>query len=412
MVRSIYRTSIYLLLGCLNILIPPSAHSVHKGAGDLPCGTCHTMHNSQGGMEIGGNAEGSFALLRAPVSDEHETHNLCLKCHASNGEWASVRFNGHAAPKVYIAGQDGYGNNTKGDDANFSFFYIGAGGDFSRELSWNGSGNATDSQSLGYGHSLGQTNVTPPGSGSTVYFLSCTACHDPHGNRQGAGGGSYRTFRYLRALPRVINLGGNSYRYQIVVDCDRGYKSGDGDRSGSNGSTGATLIWAVAEDTITGDPVNDTGKTNYYCESSSQAYVKNMGRWCAICHRQFHEELNTSNLDPGGLDWLRHPAGTLLDDGTPQSGSGATIVDTSTYTQAVIQAGKALPVLVPRNATDPVYYLTDESTNRVFCLSCHFAHGGPYYDALRWNYTSSVSPGGQEGRGVPSDRGCQLCHNR
>ena len=104
-------------------------------------------------------------------------------------------------------------------------------------------------------------------------------------------------------------------------------------------------------------------------------------------------------------------------------------MDRTNYSLSLIQTGKGIPVTASRlygvsGAYDTVYYLPYAPPSpasmdslipgghRVFCLSCHFAHGGPHYDALRWDYTSAVSSGSQFGNPIPSNKGCQLCHNR
>src|SRR3989338_5798881 len=59
--------SLTLIGFCLSLLYPSPSKAVHKGAGDITCGSCHTMHSSQGGTNgpnMGG-AAGSFILLRA-----------------------------------------------------------------------------------------------------------------------------------------------------------------------------------------------------------------------------------------------------------------------------------------------------------------------------------------------------------
>ena len=177
-----------------------------------------------------------------------------------------------------------------------------------------------------------------------------------------------------------------------------------------------------------------------------------MSVWCAQCHDKWHEDIEPSNrcltCDTGystNRAWFRHPVNAVV---PVRSGAGcagschSSMLDRSNYNNNIITQGKALPVTAAMNLSfggygseELVYYLpfpqeglcTDGSTNcmdidsgntgatanhKVFCLTCHFAHAGPYFDNLRWNYTSAVSSGSQSGNGVPSNVGCQLCHNR
>ena len=400
----------------LSLLYTLPASAVHKGAGDLTCGNCHTMHNSQGNAEMEGASGGSVVLLRGSVASREEIHNLCLQCHADNGSQATVAFNStYTAPKVYINGQGGAGNSTTSGTLE-SIFKIGAGGDFSAELSWNGTGNATDTTSEGKGHSLGITNAKPPGNTAvpgialttTNGAFSCTNCHDPHGAASNTS--TVNVFRNLKVYPS----GAGNTTGAVVNAANTGYKSGIASAfDGSNSSSGATLIWAVAEDSISGTPSSDTTKTNHYAYSGATS-TDSLSYWCARCHDRWHEDIATTNET--GQDWKRHPVDNLLVDSTPTSGGGATIVDLSTYTTSVITGGSAVPVAEVSTQTNPVYYrATDasrDSTDKVFCLSCHFAHGGPYYDNLRFDYLASVGSGTDYGKGLASNVGCQQCHNR
>ncbi|MBI5826800.1 MAG: hypothetical protein HZB22_03610 [Deltaproteobacteria bacterium] len=163
-----------------------------------------------------------------------------------------------------------------------------------------------------------------------------------------------------------------------------------------------------------------------------------MGKWCAQCHDNWHEANATTNyagniLGNDVTDWRRHPVNRMVPRKATQ-GCATTchnsLLDRTTYSLTLIQAGKGLPVTASSYYTGNAYYLPYEApctgdancmdrapnvsgdNHKVFCLSCHFAHGGPYNDNLRWDYTQSVSTGNQTGNGVPVTKGCQLCHNR
>lgn len=402
------------------------AQAVHKNYdGTLTCGNCHTMHNSQGSTAtgdgnggLGGSAGGSLILLRGAVSDRGQIHKFCLQCHASDGAQAGSTFlpGGHTAPKVFILGAAGAGNSAvSGTLENFS--KIGAGGDFSAELTatpWDATGaGATAAQ--GRGHSLGITSPTPPGGDAALTSFSCTNCHDPHGAYL-ASTATVNRYRNLR-----ISATGASANAGVTLNAN--IVSYVGDQSslsvltsavtftplGAQGAVAANLrTWPLYDDGIV------AGKTNYYPVTAGNGTATDgISRWCAQCHDNWHEGIVVAN-NAGGGDWKRHPVDNQLNDGTTLSGAGVAIIDTANY-NAQIALYKALPVADINGTTTKVAHMPSggEATSKVFCLSCHFAHGGPYFDLLRWDYLSSVGPAGsQNGNSIASTVGCQLCHNR
>lgn len=427
----------------LSLFVPISSLAVHKGAGDLVCGNCHTMHSSQGGtngMSMGG-ASGSFILLRtsgSSLSSRAEIHKLCLQCHASNGTQADVVHapQGVIAPKVYSSA-------TWTGSENQAFRLIGAGGNFAGELnaSWDNTDGTTNANKLGKGHSLGATSVTPPGGESDpqISEFTCTNCHDPHGTSNTADNNT-NIFRNLKV--NATGAGANSgvkfytgagseyYKMKSYVGGVNGTYFG-----GLETDSAGKVIWPVYTGTLDGDPVLDSGKTNSYGTGDDVDSFPTMSKWCAQCHDKWHEDIQGTNklvtTGPDDRFWYRHPVNTMVPRASTAGCAGTchtSMLDRSNYTTAVIQAGKGLPVTSSNIYSGYVYYLpfsttgtgfggmdsltTAAGSHKVFCLTCHFAHGGPYYDNLRWDYTSAVSSGSQNGNGVPSNVGCQLCHNR
>lgn len=411
--------SIFLLLNSTSVF------AVHKGAGGLTCGMCHTMHNSQGNTAfVGSQTPGALIMLRADVSGRQDVHKLCLQCHASNGANADNVYEPHTTikpPKVYIDGASGHGIAANGSDP-FDFTKIGAGGDFSATFTYNGSTitYATGDDplgpggpSLGHGHSLGATNVTPPGGGVALVAFSCTSCHDPHGRNttQGSSDGVnlYRMLRYNTTGATIAPASNPITGMHSWVGGISG-PAGTGNYAGV-GSTGATHIWPVAI---------DAANQNVYAAGSvagNQASGTAFSNFCTQCHVDWHEANSTGNVS--GDDWKRHPVDNAILDTTPNSGAGVAITRYANYNTNVAPSLLArdtttgatkLPAMQATSAG--ATYYADDSSDRVFCLSCHYAHGGPNYDILRWSHTSEVTAGNQKGNSIPLNVGCQQCHNR
>ncbi len=417
-----------------------TVYAIHKGAGDLVCGNCHTMHNSQGEGGLGGNSDGSLILLRGPVGTRAEIHKLCLQCHATNGAQAEVQ---HApqsvkAPKVWSSAA------WTSDDA---FNKIGSGGNFSSELDTSWTKITTDK--LGYGHSLGATNILPPGGDTAISEFSCTNCHDPHGTANTADT-NINIFRNLRVNPTgagdnsgvkfKVDPAGTYYQNKSYVGGVNGTYFG-----GSETDNGGNVVWPVYRGTLTGNPVTDSANSNSYGTGWDGDSAQTMSKWCAQCHDTWHEDLpqgsqNQAHVYGAGyydldLDTRRHAVNSMVPRASAQGCAGSchvSLLDRSNYSTALITAGKGLPVTASQYYASNAYYLpecgvagnpacsgmdtsyggTSGNNNKVFCLTCHFAHGGAYYDNLRWDYTNSVGSGTQTANGVPSNKGCQLCHNR
>ncbi len=118
--------------------------------------------------------------------------------------------------------------------------------------------------------------------------------------------------------------------------------------------------------------------------------------FCAGCHNTFHSWPEGSWPNGGnGNPWLRHPSGVEL----PNQGEYANY---TVYNPLVPVARKDAATLQGFNA--PSSQVTP-GQDKVMCLSCHRAHGSPYPDMLRWDYSSCEVGSGN------STCGCFVCHS-
>jgi predicted CXXCH cytochrome family protein len=116
------------------------------------------------------------------------------------------------------------------------------------------------------------------------------------------------------------------------------------------------------------------------------ASIDTISELCAECHGVFHASATITNYVTSG-PWLRHPTDYVL----PNSGEYASISSTYHIDAPVGRANLAMAAPVST---------VDITADIVTCLSCHAAHGTPYPDILRWDYTNTLA----------ADTGCLYCH--
>ena len=263
--------------------------------------------------------EGPLVLLRGPVDTRADVHKLCLQCHGSNGAQAATLHPpmNVMAPKVWSSAA------WTSDDP---FNKIGAGGNFAPELDNLGSWDATTPNFLGRGHSLGATNITPPGGDAQISEFSCINCHDPHGTSSPANA-DINIFRNLR-----VNATGAGLNSGVKFNNNPGfpyvemhsYVGGVNGTYFGGGETdnGTHTIWPVYRGPLDGNPINDSPNSNSYATGSDGVPGGvTMSKWCAQCHDKWHEDLpegvnNQAHVYAGGqyqvwLDTRRHAVNSM-----------------------------------------------------------------------------------------------------
>jgi predicted CXXCH cytochrome family protein len=378
------KTSIVMLLILLSVvLVSGSAYAI----GGL-CYSCHTMHNSQGGLGEVQTYSGISGTITPNVTtpQQYLLKADCIACHAGSTPTSTNSF---GAPIVLHT-------NNPGPDLQGGGYTL-AGGDFY----WVATGHgATDSK----GHNvagLAAADVaitpanTPPGfdSGATTGFafdtvgstwtinqLSCAGTYGCHGRHDSTGitgahhgnTGGTATQAGPSSAPTTV---GSSYRFL----------------GGIRGLEQSQWNWnetALSHNEYFG--VDDTSNRNQL----NTAYLNKdtISFSCAECHGFFHSRIDDLST---GTPWLRHPTDIVL------KGSGEYTNYTAYSTEAPVARGS---VKTSSGSTVTPGLATGDNSAIVMCLSCHRAHGSPEPGLLRWTYSGMVAGGGG------ADTGCFTCH--
>lgn len=343
------------------------------------CVNCHTMHNSQNGVSVTGGAPNDV-LLNAG----------CVACHtaAAAGQQTS-QFGAPAVLHLTAPTGQGAGNTNAGGD----FYWVTQGTGTSTTTGH----NVADITGVGQDTLIG---LTPPGwdpiattgftygqvaNGTAAWSnqLTCAGTYGCHGNHALVGGQPAGSFAGIKGAhhsnPNVgatradapTNVGG-SFRFL----------------GGILGLEDANWNWnetSAAHNEYYG--VDNQANRNWDAASGTYADRTSISFLCAECHGMFHSRV--AGTTAGGSPWRRHPTDIAL----PNTSEYAA------YTAYSVQAPVARPT-VPTASNGVV----TPGTDVVICLSCHRAHGSPFSDLLRWDYTTMIA--GQ----ASADTGCFTCH--
>ncbi len=328
-----------------------------------PCSDCHTMHYSQdGGVLAAWGSDGPYSALLT---------NDCLGCHSGTNDGID--------PTPYVHDPNG---PTYGPDLDDEGIYSNtgntlAGGNFYWVLTDDALGHNVDGVS-----GSDATLLTPPGfdggraagdgttpgggnwpSGQQITCAGTYGCHGSHDetNQTKAIRGGHHS-----SLGTAITSPANdATAYRMLVGI-AGYKDGD---------------WEYQP---------DANNHNQYkgVDNPESSDTTTISYSCAECHGIFHDEVTNGSTSP----WLRHP--TNYDMGNTATGSEYRSYGggTNIY-QVIAPVGSA----VVGSVLSSISFSNDDAI--VTCLSCHRAHGTPYYKIMRWDYANS-----------PTGGACSLCH--
>jgi predicted CXXCH cytochrome family protein len=133
--------------------------------------------------------------------------------------------------------------------------------------------------------------------------------------------------------------------------------------------------------------------------TSTYANTDSINFFCAQCHGDFHAKIDADATF--GNPWVRHPTDIVLPNSAPfteYNNDGGGTMGTYNLVVPVARGG------VPATSGSAVANNSAADTGGiVMCLSCHRAHGSPYDDMLRFDYTAMTVGGA-------STTGCMVCH--
>jgi len=335
----------FLCTGILTIL----PHSVWANVHGQSCGNCHSMHNSQDGGDV---------VTGGPL--RHLLADSCIGCHTGdNAELAS----GGTTPYVYNTSVT-YGTDTL---AGGNFYWVATAGE----------GNDTKGHNV-LGLSGQDQEITASEGAPGVWVTCANSCHMTLAAEQtvypelgsGCEGCHLEVKHHADDSATVVGEAGGYYRFLA------GHDSGDG-----HGVEGI-------EDSDWEYQPTSTAHNEYFgldAGSLTNAGFYNLGNtmtaYCCGCHGGFHNDKGV---------WKRHPADAVI----PDEG------EYSLYTTYSTEAPVARPDLSGYSGASQT---VTPGTDLVMCLSCHRAHGSPYHDMLRWDYSGHWCEGSD-------NTGCCTCH--
>jgi len=382
-----------------------------------PCSECHTMHNSQDGGTVQTDLGRSL------------TKGDCIGCHTGvNVTDGNTPFITNTSKPTYGPDYDSSGVlvTTPNTLAGGTFYYVatataGIDGCAADATGHNVKGLRTGDDSdatittdepPGWVTGWGTSGIATGNAWSTNQ-LTCAGTYGCHGSHSDAddfadirgshhgddsvinGSTTIQSYRFLKGI-----IGFEDDDWEFTVDYD------DHNQYFGNANTNESEVIAVP--------------------TLGSAAGRGISAFCGTCHGNFHSG-NAQVISDGDADgadaigtspWLRHPTDYALKTAVDNGASP----EYSAYSGTDGTAGNynpIAPVATSKESADSTVSSTEvvktsvatsADTSIVTCLSCHRAHGSPYADLLRWNYTSANMEAGTTATEF-DNKGCFICHS-
>jgi hypothetical protein len=351
-----------------------------------PCGDCHTMHNSQDGLEMTGDtfgtSGGADATSTTPANGSLLRYG-CIGCHTGNNDGSNDVPFVFSTGAVYgtdtlaggnfrwvAAGENAMGHNVVGIASTVDPYPTAPGGTQTEQVTCagvygcHGTDVAGEFKSIAGGHH---------GSGG----VEATGSAD--GNKTYVSGSTTDMSDAYRMLSNIKGIEDNDWEYTNTTANDHNFYYGI-NRS---------------NDVDTADAPNDG----------------TISSLCAKCHGDFHNGVSGTISDDGTMSspWVRHPTDFDMSELLTDS-------EYSGYTSYNVEVPVAMSVMADAAAImDDNLAKGGTATSGgsgyaiITCISCHRAHGSPNADLLRWDYSTMNAHDATLNASV-LDTGCFTCH--
>jgi hypothetical protein len=341
------------------------AYAFHSG-GVAECGGCHSMHSP---------AAGGVSLLVGT-----DPSSACLTCHQNANDTGPSSYHISTAPGSLGAGQAPLQRTPGGDfgwlKKTYTFTVRGT------TTTEDGATHGHNIIAADFGYAVDPTNATAPGGSFSSNQLSCTSCHDPHGQYRRLASGA------------VAKVGG-------AIKGSGSYTAAANEPDATNAVGVYRLLAGAGYDKapFAGVPAAKVPSSYNRSEVTAQTRVSyghattnghvSWGDWCATCHAGMHSSSGYVHpVDVGMSGTVIGIYNTYVKSGDVSGVYGAAGSGTSgPFSSLVpfIENTNVYTTLASHAKNDDTYLNGPVGGDRVSCLSCHRAHASGWEYGLRWN---------------------------
>jgi hypothetical protein len=335
------------------------SYAFHNG-GVAACESCHTMHNSKGGIVMskststtGQTAPNLVVGQAGPYllqgSDQSST---CLNCHGSNstsaGSYKVLSYN------VSVPVQRT------------------PGGDFGWLRKSSTKGHSIVALDYGFSAETKKAGNVAPGGAYPVGSLHCSSCHDPHGKFRKLSSGSWGT------TGEPIASSGSYGADPTTGEAVGAYRLLGG--SGYKPASIANGALAFTQNPISAAAPNPYNQSESLTETVVTYGDSTVGMWCQQCHSKMHMSGTAQNVHPNDQAVGSTISGiynNYISSGHMEGGAAAG------YTSLIPVAYDNITT----NSQLAGHFTTGSqiaANDRVMCLSCHRAHASGFDYMLRF----------------------------